>query len=198
MESIRLNATHGKQLTSMEKKRHAQNLYKMKVDPERIINILSISQDTFYKATADIRKEEKTDRDVKILQMYLSCYTEEEIAREVGMDQSGVHRAIESIMKNSEIIKSHNESPSSLQITTLWSFDACDPSYGEKGYPGRMPGQIVENLLWYYTEPFDLVLDIFAGSGTTIDVSKKMYRRYLGFDLNPNETKGIKFWITSE
>ena len=75
----------------------------------------------------------------KILQMYLSCHTEEEIGKELDIALGTVHNVIEGFFKNSEIVKSCNEPPSSLQITTLWSFDACDPSYGEKGYPGRMP-----------------------------------------------------------
>jgi len=71
--------------------------------------------------------------------------------------------------------------PDSLQLTNLWSFESCDKDYGMK-YPGRMPGQIVENLLWYYTEPFDLVVDPMAGGGTTIDVCLKMCRRIKAFD----------------
>jgi DNA modification methylase len=52
-------------------------------------------------------------------------------------------------------------------------------------YPGRIPGQIIENLLYYYTEPFDLVVDPMAGGGTTIDVCKAMYRRYRAYDISP-------------
>ena len=40
-----------------------------------------------------------------------------------------------------------------------------------------MPPQVVENLLWFYTDPADIVGDLFAGSGTTIDVAKSMGRR---------------------
>ena len=81
--------------------------------------------------------------------------------------------------------------PESLCHTTIWNFAQCDPSYGAK-YPGRMPGQVVENLLWYYTEPFDIVLDPMAGGGTTLDVCKSMYRRCKAYDINPNEVKGIE------
>ena len=35
-----------------------------------------------------------------------------------------------------------------------------------------MPGQMVENLLWLYTEPGQIVMGPFAGGGTTIDVSE--------------------------
>jgi hypothetical protein len=57
-----------------------------------------------------------------------------------------------------------------LKERTLWSFDAPDPRFGKPGYKGRLPGQVVANALFYYTEPKWVVLDPMAGSGTTGDV----------------------------
>jgi len=37
-------------------------------------------------------------------------------------------------------------------------------------FEGAIPGQIVENVLYYYTEPFQVVVDPMAGGGTTIDL----------------------------
>jgi DNA modification methylase len=107
----------------------------------------------------------------------------------VGLSERQIIRIIDDIMAK---LPECHEPPESLQYTNHWDFDGCDSSYGSK-YPGRLPGQIIENLLWYYTEPFDVVLDPMAGSGTTIDVCKAMYRRYLAYDINPIESKGIKF-----
>ena len=39
---------------------------------------------------------------------------------------------------------------------TVWKFDRYDDRYG-RDYPERVPWQIIENLLWYYTEPFDVL-----------------------------------------
>jgi len=50
---------------------------------------------------------------------------------------------------------------------------------------GAIAGQIIENILYYYTQPFDLVVDPMAGSGTVNDVCKAMYRRYRSYDLEP-------------
>jgi hypothetical protein len=36
----------------------------------------------------------------------------------------------------------------------------------------------VDNLLYLYTKPFDIVIDPFAGGGSTIDICKKRLRRY--------------------
>ena len=71
------------------------------------------------------------------------------------------------------------------QLFNVWNFNGCHEKYGTEGYPGRIPGQIVENLLYYYTNENDLIVDPMAGSGTTIDVCKAMNRKCLAYDLNP-------------
>jgi hypothetical protein len=57
-----------------------------------------------------------------------------------------------------------------LKERSIWSFDIPDPRFGKPGAKGRLPGQIVANALFYYTEPGWLVVDPMAGSGTTGDV----------------------------
>jgi hypothetical protein len=52
----------------------------------------------------------------------------------------------------------------------LWSFDLPDPRFGKPGAKGRLPGQVVANALFYYTQPGWVVVDPMAGSGTTGDV----------------------------
>ena len=43
----------------------------------------------------------------------------------------------------------------------------------------------VDNLLYLYTKPFDVVVDPFAGGGSTIDICKKRMRRYFVSDRKP-------------
>ncbi len=43
----------------------------------------------------------------------------------------------------------------------------------------------VDNLLYLYTEPFDVVVDPFAGGGSTADVCRKRLRRYWVSDRKP-------------
>ena len=43
----------------------------------------------------------------------------------------------------------------------------------------------MDRLLYLYTEPFDIVVDPFAGGGSTIDVCKKRIRRYWTSDRKP-------------
>ena len=48
-----------------------------------------------------------------------------------------------------------------------------------------IPGQIAMNILYYFTEPNDLVVDPMAGGGSTIDACLVMGRRCRAYDLNP-------------
>ena len=75
--------------------------------------------------------------------------------------------------------------PFEYQLYNVWPVFQLDPRYGTD-YPGRTPHQIIVNLLYYYTIEGDLVVDPFAGGGTTIDVCKRMNRRCRAFDLKPS------------
>ncbi|MFQ5920297.1 MAG: TRM11 family SAM-dependent methyltransferase [Thermoplasmata archaeon] len=75
-----------------------------------------------------------------------------------------------------------------LETTTLWDFPFQSPpgrSYGDADFHGVTPAGVVANLVARYTRRGDWVLDPMAGSGTTLDVARRMGRRALGFDLSP-------------
>ena len=57
-----------------------------------------------------------------------------------------------------------------LKDRNVWSFDLPDPRFGKPNYKGRLPGQVVANALYYYTNPGEYIVDPFAGSGTLGDV----------------------------
>jgi hypothetical protein len=57
-----------------------------------------------------------------------------------------------------------------LKQKNIWSFDIPDPRFGKPNTKGRLPGQIVANALFYYTDPGWVIIDPMAGSGTTGDV----------------------------
>ena len=74
------------------------------------------------------------------------------------------------------------------QVTTLWDYpsqDYGDTQQGRAGYKGATPSYIIWNLLQRYTKEKDLVVDSFAGSGTTLDVARDLNRRALGYDVHP-------------
>ena len=47
-----------------------------------------------------------------------------------------------------------------------------------------MPEQLLGRIIKSASNPGDMVLDPFGGSGTTLAVAKKLGRRYLGFELS--------------
>src|SRR5687767_14752681 len=78
--------------------------------------------------------------------------------------------------------------PLRIQVTTLWDYPSQDYGEGQQGragYKGATPSYIIWNLLQRYTKEKDLVVDPFAGSGTTLDVARDLNRRALGYDVHP-------------
>src|SRR4051812_28431313 len=78
--------------------------------------------------------------------------------------------------------------PLVIQPTTLWEYPSQDYGEGQQGragYKGATPSYIIWNLLQRYTKEKDLVVDAFAGSGTTLDVARDLNRRALGYDVHP-------------
>src|SRR6476620_138703 len=79
--------------------------------------------------------------------------------------------------------------PLRIQPTTLWDYPSQVPGdthQGRPGYKGARPSYIIWNLLQRYTKEKDLVVDPFAGSGTTLDVARDLNRRALGYDVHPS------------
>jgi DNA modification methylase len=51
-------------------------------------------------------------------------------------------------------------------------------------YPTQKPESLLERIVLASSNPGDLVLDCFCGSGTTLAVAQKLGRRWLGCDIN--------------
>lgn len=70
------------------------------------------------------------------------------------------------------------------KVFNIWNFHKRDPRLGID-FPGNIPGQIMLNLLYYYTEQGDLVLDPMSGGGSTVDACKIMSRKCIAYDIAP-------------
>lgn len=55
---------------------------------------------------------------------------------------------------------------------------------GDAHYPTEKPERLVERIIQVSSNPGDLVLDCFAGSGTTAAVAERLGRRWIGCDIN--------------
>ena len=70
--------------------------------------------------------------------------------------------------------------------TDMWWHTIVSPTGKEKtGYPTQKPLGILERIVRVHSDPGDLVLDFFAGSGTTGEAAARNGRGYLLVDANP-------------
>src|SRR5947209_5855533 len=60
----------------------------------------------------------------------------------------------------------------------------CGTFKERTGHPCQMPEGVLERIIRVSSNPGDLVLDPFAGSGTTLAAAKRLGRRYLGIELS--------------
>ena len=60
----------------------------------------------------------------------------------------------------------------------------CGTFKERTGHPCQMPEAVLERIIKVSSDPGDLVLDPFAGSGTTLATAKRLGRRYLGIELS--------------
>lgn len=141
-----------------------------------------------------------------MVQLYLSCHCQEEIAGKVGMTHKGVGRVLEQMegfrfvpkLGHHSEIKEDNvrmdliasENCENAEHTT----DFAPPIYNiwkqqtktsGSSHFGNSEVRWLDSLLYLYTQPFDIILDPFAGGGSTIDLCKKRMRRYFVSDRLP-------------
>ena len=74
------------------------------------------------------------------------------------------------------------------RVQDLWYDDAVAPigrtSNERVGYPTQKPEALLERVIKTSSNEDDLVLDFFAGSGTTLAVAEKLGRKWIGCDLS--------------
>ncbi len=77
------------------------------------------------------------------------------------------------------------ESPG-VPLGDVWEIPILAPVARERtGYPTQKPEALLSRLIQACSHPGDLVLDPYAGSGTTVAVAAKLGRRALGIDASP-------------
>jgi len=60
---------------------------------------------------------------------------------------------------------------------------------GKRFHPTQKPILLMQKILMDFTNPNDLILDPFCGSGTTCVAAKVLGRRYIGIDISPEYCK---------
>jgi site-specific DNA-methyltransferase (adenine-specific) len=80
-----------------------------------------------------------------------------------------------------------------------WYFPRVCGTFKERaGWHGcQMPEQLLGRIIKACSNPGDVVLDPFGGSGTTLVVAKKLKRQFLGFELSPEYAARIEARLES-
>ena len=89
---------------------------------------------------------------------------------------------------NYQAMKSLNDD---LQMRSDWLFPLCTGperlrnQHGLKLHPTQKPEALLHRVLLASTSPGDIVLDPFAGTGTTAVVAKRLHRHFIGIERHP-------------
>ena len=75
------------------------------------------------------------------------------------------------------------EATAGVPMGDVWDIGVLAPVARERtGYPSQKPEALLDRIVMALSDPGDLVLDPYAGSGTTLAVAAKRGRRFLGID----------------
>src|SRR4051812_17705224 len=80
----------------------------------------------------------------------------------------------------------------SADSNTWYASRVCGTFKERTGHPCQMPEAVLERIVRVSSNPGDLVLDPFAGSGTTLAVARRLGRRYLGIELSAEYAERIR------
>jgi hypothetical protein len=190
-QAVERNSVAGKQLSLRDKKRIAAQRYE-RMDPKTAVAELSarlsVDETTVRRWTKDARAALEEQRKMTAWSLWLDCLTHDQIAEHIDTPRPTVTKWLK--VHNGQLPEMNippgatEDRPwGSVQHFDVWSFTTADKDAGAQSYFGAIPPQMVENLLWLYTDPGDVVVDLFAGSVTTIDVAKRMGRRVWASDI---------------
>jgi len=100
---------------------------------------------------------------------------------------------------NYEALKAGNDD---LQMRSDWLFPICSgperlkDDGGRKAHPTQKPEALLHRILIATTNPGDVVLDPFFGTGTTGAVAHRLGRYYIGIERDPDYVKAAAERIT--
>lgn len=186
--AILRNASHGLILSQQDKKALAVRFCFEGQDRDAAIAALCISRQAWDLWTADARETLAEQRRATILDMHLRCNTQDAIAAAVGVSRQEVGEEIEDFARSANFgdpgifrdFEGDAIDDTERRLYDMWNFAKAN---NEVRLFGNIPPEIIDNLLYLYTKPFDVVFDPFGGGGSTLDVCLKRKRRCWISDL---------------
>jgi hypothetical protein len=191
--AIERNAKHGLPLEIDDKERLAIRLWletptaQREEKEARLCKILSVGPRRLARFLSRAKKETKERAQKLAFDLWLSCHTQEEIAKATESERSTIEgwiKGFDDFGHLSESVKAaaNHVTDFHVPIYNIWNQGAL--TNGVKHF-GNSEQHWLDNRLYLYTRPFDTVIDCFAGGGSTIDVCKKRLRRYWVSDRLP-------------
>lgn len=188
--AVERNATHGLQLSQQDKRDMARRIYAATPERERdatkqrLEKVLSVSDRTIRLWLSAMDKDAKEARDRRMFDLWLACWTNEEIADEVGVHKDTVNEVCRNLADLPKSDKAHAEHATDfdLPLYNIWRQREKTPG---SSHFGNSEVRWLDNLLYLYTKPFDVVIDPFAGGGSTVDICRSRFRRYFVSDRLP-------------
>jgi hypothetical protein len=78
-----------------------------------------------------------------------------------------------------------DEETKGMPVRDVWDISILAGFKGERtDYPTQKPEKLLERIIETCSNPGDLILDCFIGSGTTAAVAQRLGRRWIGCDIN--------------
>lgn len=150
---------------------------------EEIAEVVGLDQSAISKKLCNLAKSPKLIK--SLLERGDSV---EEVAEKLGLDLTTAWAMALEGMDDLQRLKTLSGKVEDLNCNPrpydVWNFSGCHDLMGYK-YDGRIPGQLVLQLLYFFTGDSALVVDPFAGSGTVADACLLMNRECLAYDNNP-------------
>jgi len=191
--AIERNATHGLQLSQEDKQRYARSRYHTTIPQERealkkrLCSLLSVDERTIYRWLHRIDEDTKEAQQKEAFALWLACHTLQAISEALTIPVKTIHDwlgdlcDIGHLSESAQAIASHAVD-FTIPLYNIWKQQG--KTQGSSHF-GNSEVRWVDNLLYLYTHPFDVVVDPFAGGGSTIDICKKRLRRYFVSDRKP-------------
>ena len=128
--AIERNARHGLCLSREDKKSMARRIYHVTPESERnekkkhLASILSVDERTIRDWLSRIDKDAKEARNKRIFDLWLACWTQEEIAERENVDQKTVDNIVSGIMeelpKFLKVLADHADPDFQVPLYNIW------------------------------------------------------------------------------
>jgi site-specific DNA-methyltransferase (adenine-specific) len=91
------------------------------------------------------------------------------------------NKSVYELDDNGEFV--HGDKKKGVPLSDVWEIPYLNPKAKERvGYPTQKPLLLLERIIKLTSQPSDVVLDPFCGSGTTCVAAKMLGRNYIGID----------------